>query len=477
MNKNKFYIITMIVTISALILSACASATPTTAPATQAPATVAPATQAPATVAPATQAPATVAPATSAPAASGQVEIFSWWVGPGEADGLAAMVKVFNAQYPNIKFVNAAVAGGAGTNAKAVLATRLAANDPPDSWQAHAGQETIATYVTPKLVQPLDDFFKSTGFGAALPPTLLPLISQDGHPYSVPVNIHRSNVLWYNPKVLAAAGVTADPKTDFKTLNDFFAACDKIKAAGKICLALGPAWTSVHLFENIMIGSLGADKWLGLWSSPPTTDWNGPDVAIGLANFAKALSYTNSDASTLSDWQPAAKLVTDGDAAFNIMGDWAYGYFANPAPNGLALKPHTDFDWAPAPGTYGIFNFLSDSFVLPANPKNQAATIAWLTVAASKAGQEAFNPLKGSICARTDCDQSLFSEYSQGAAKDWTSNTLVGSLYHGVVAAPAWVTSIQTAISLFQSGGMGAADLKTFQAALVSACSSDGTCK
>ena len=49
--------------------------------------------------------------ATPAPAASTEVEVFSWWVGPGEADGLAAMVKVFNAQYPGINFVNAAVAG------------------------------------------------------------------------------------------------------------------------------------------------------------------------------------------------------------------------------------------------------------------------------------------------------------------------------------------------------------------------------
>ena len=153
-------------------------------------------------------------------------------------------------------------------------------------------------------------------------------------------------------------------------------------------------------------------------------------------NYAKALSYTNSDASTMSDWQPASKMVTDGDAAFNIMGDWAYGYFANPAPNGLALAPHTDFDWAATPGTYGVFNFLADSFVLPANAKHPEATMAWLTVAASKEGQEAFNPLKGSICARTDCDQSIFSEYSQDAAKDWTSNTVVGSLTHGVVAAP-----------------------------------------
>jgi glucose/mannose transport system substrate-binding protein len=403
--------------VAILILSACGPAAPTAAPAPK----------------------------------STEVEIFSWWVGPGEADGLAAMVKVFNQQYPGIKFINAAVAGGAGTNAKAVLATRLAANDAPDSWQAHAGQETIATYVTPGQVKPLDDLFASTGFGAVLPKTLLPLISQNGHPYSVPVNIHRSNVLWYNPKVLAAAGVTANPKTDFKTLDDFFAACDKIKAAGKICLSLGAPWTAIHLFENIMIGTIGPDKWNGMWTTPPSTDWAGADVTKGIANFAKALSYTNADASTLPDWQTASKMMSDGDAAFNIMGDWAYGYFANPAPNGLALKPHTDFDWAVAPGTYGVFNFLSDSFVLPVGAKHPDATLAWLTVAASKAGQEAFNPLKGSICARTDCNQAIFSEYSQDAAKDWTSNTVVGSLMHGVVAAPAWSTSIGTAIGLFQA--------------------------
>jgi ABC-type glycerol-3-phosphate transport system substrate-binding protein len=96
---------------------------------------------------------------------------------------------------------------------------------------------------------------------------------------------------------------------------------------------------------------------------------------------------------------------------FNIMGDWADGYLENAAPDGLGLTAHTDFDWAPAPGTDGIFVFLSDSFVMPANAKRPDATEAWLTVAASKAGQEAFNPVKGSICARTDCDQSLFNEY------------------------------------------------------------------
>ena len=476
MSKKYIYSLLAVLMIAAFALSACGpAATPTQAPAMPA-ATTAPAMPAD-TAAPApTTAPAATAVPAAATLAPGSVEVFSWWVGPGEADGLAAMIKIFQAQYPKDTFVNAAVAGGAGTNAKAVLATRLAAGDAPDSWQAHAGQETIATFVAAKQVQPLDDFYKTTGFDKVLPKTLLPLISQDGHPYSVPVNIHRSNVMWYSPTVLKAAGVTL-PAGGFKTYADFFAACDKIKAAGKTCLALGAPWTAIHLFENVMIGTIGAAKWNGLWTTPPTTDWNGADVKAGIANFGKALSYTNSDASTMSDWQPASKLIAGGDAAFNIMGDWAYGYFANPAPNGLALKPHTDFDWTPAPGTQGIFVFLSDSFVLPVGNKNPAGTMDWLTVAASKAGQEAFNPLKGSICARTDCDPKLFSEYSQGAAKDWLSNTVVGSLMHGVVAAPAWATSIGTAIGLFQASKMDAGAQADFQTALAAACKSDGTCK
>jgi glucose/mannose transport system substrate-binding protein len=410
---------------------------------------------------------ATQAPSTGG---TGQVEVFSWWVGPGEADGLAAMEKIFAAEYPNEQFVNAAVAGGAGTNAKAVLATRLQAGDPPDSWQAHAGEATIA-YADANQIKPLDDFFKSSGFGDVLPPALIPLISKDGHPYSVPVNIHRSNVMWYNPTVLADAGVTL-PDGGFKTYDEFFAACDMIQAAGKTCLALGPAWTAEHLFENVMIGSLGADGWNKLWE--PGADWSSAAVTTALDNYAKALSYTNSDAATLSDWQPAAQLMTNGDAAFNIMGDWAYGYFANDPPNGLALKPHTDFDWTSPPGTQGTFVFLADSFVLPVGNKNPEGTLDWLTVAASKAGQEAFNPLKGSICARTDCDQSLFSEYSQDAAKDWGSNAVVGSLTHEVVGNPSWNTSIGTALGLFVADPTKVAD---FQSALVDACKSDGVCQ
>ena len=52
-----------------------------------------------------------------------QVEVFSWWTGGGEAAGLDAMIVVFDGENADTEFVNAAVAGGAGTNARAVLGT------------------------------------------------------------------------------------------------------------------------------------------------------------------------------------------------------------------------------------------------------------------------------------------------------------------------------------------------------------------
>lgn len=408
--------------------------------------------------------PAATPEATEAPETGegmSQVEVFSWWTGGGEAAGLNAMIEVFKAQYPDIEFVNAAVAGGAGTNARAVLATRLQANDPPDSWQGHAGQELIGTYVAGGQIEPLNFLYEEEGWLDVMPATLIPLISQDGDIYSVPVNIHRANVLWYNPTVLADHNITAPT-----TLEEWFAAMDALKAAGMDApLALGEQWTAMHLLETILLASLGADAYNGLWNG--TTDWGSPEVTAALETFERVLGYTNSDAASLT-WQDASKLVVDGNAAFNVMGDWAEGYFKE-----LGLSPMEGFGWAPVPGTGGNFQFLSDSFVLAVGAPHRDAAIAWLKIAGSKAGQDAFNPVKGSIPARSDADRSLYDEYLQSAMDDWASNVIVGSLTHGVVANDSWKSEIDTALGLY----LADRNLANFQTALVAACNSSGPCQ
>jgi glucose/mannose transport system substrate-binding protein len=387
-----------------------------------------------------------------------QVEVFSWWTGGGEAAGLDAMIVVFTAENPNIEFINAAVAGGAGTNARAVLASRLQAGDPPDSWQAHAGQEIIGTYVAAGQIEPLNDLFEAQGWLDVMPETLIPLISADGNIYSVPVNIHRANVMWYNPALLAEFGVQVPT-----TWDEFFTACEPIEAAGKICLSMGEQWTAMHLMEVVLLGELGPDAYNALWDG--TGDWGSAGVTAALETYAMVLDHVNSDASGLT-WQDASQLVANGDAAFNIMGDWVDGYFSGDTAGGnLGLVPGEGYGWAPPPSTDGVFQFLSDSFTLAVNAPHPDGAMAWLTIAGSLEGQEAFNPVKGSICARTDCDTTLFNEYLQTAMADWASDTVVGSLTHGVTANDTWKNEINTALGLFLTDG----DLAGFQAALVDA--------
>ncbi|HTD47616.1 MAG TPA: ABC transporter substrate-binding protein, partial [bacterium] len=136
-------------------------------------------------------------------APAGKLEIFSWWTAGGEAEALNAVFGIYHERYPAVQIVNATVAGGAGTNAKAVLKTRMLGGDPPDSFQVHAGHELIDTWVRNGSMEPLTGLFKAEGWTTAMPRGLLDILSYKGDIWSVPVNIHRANVLWYNKKIFA----------------------------------------------------------------------------------------------------------------------------------------------------------------------------------------------------------------------------------------------------------------------------------
>jgi ABC-type glycerol-3-phosphate transport system substrate-binding protein len=366
-----------------------------------------------------------------------KVEVFSWWTGGGEAKGLEAMVADFKKKNPNIQFINAAVAGGSGTNAKAVLASRLQANQPPDSFQGHAGAELL-DYIKAGQLEPLDSLYDQLKLRDVFPQQLIDQITFEGHVYSVPVNIHRANVLWFSPKVLKEAGIAKPPTTIPELISDLQQVKQK---TNKIPLSLGAQWTADHLLDAVMLGDLGVDGWNALWKQG--ADWSSPQVTKALQDYATIHQYTNTEAAS-TDWQLAAKDVVDGKAAFNIMGDWAAGYFKE-----LGKQPKVDYDWAAAPGTDGTYQWLSDSFTLPKGAPHRDAAVAWLTEAASKEGQDLFNPQKGSIPARKDADTALYKDYLAWALQQWQGDKLAGSMWHGVTANNAWHTNIDTAVGLF----------------------------
>jgi glucose/mannose transport system substrate-binding protein len=385
-------------------------------------------------------------------AVTGEFEFFSWWTGGGDSEGKEALLALFAEQNPGVEIVDSAIAGGAGTNAQAELANRLLADDPPDSYQRHAGKELLAD-IEAGEVEDLTFLYDEEGWRDVFPEGLLELITVDGKLYSVPVNIHRSNLLWYNPAVLEEVGIAAPAAT----WDEFLEQAATLEDAGKIPLTIGPTWTQEHLLENVLLGELGADAYNGLWDG--TTDWESTEVIAALDKFTEVLEHSNID-SAAADWQPAIDPIIEGDAAYNVMGDWADTYYRIEKE----LEWETGYNATTSPGTDGIFNFLSDSFTLPVGAPHRDTAIAWLKLAGSQEGQDTFNPIKGSIPARTDGDASLYTGYLAMPFEDWTdaSTTIVGSLAHGVVADNAWKAEIDSAVQEFVPSG----DSEAFAAAV-----------
>ena len=391
-----------------------------------------------------------------------EVEVFTWWTSGSEALGLEALEGVLTSKYPDVKFVNGGVTGGGGS-AKELLQTRLTANEPPDTFQVHAGKEA-QDYIDAQQVEDVSDLYTKFNLNDVFPKDLVDMLTQDGKIYTIPSNVHRANVLWASVPVLEAAGVPADDVT-YKSVDDFIAVLDKIKAAtpNVTPLSVGNTWTQVHLLETVLIAELGPAKYPGLFDG--STDWAGADVKGALEKFAKLMSYTNADRESM-DWEPAMQMLLDGTAAFNIMGDWVPALLDS---NNLVAGK--DYLYAASPGTDGVYDFLADSFSRCVGAPHPSGAEAWLDVISSAEGQIAFNKVKGSIPARTDVDLAAegFSEYQQSAADSFKNDSIVGSLQHGAAATIQQGNDTNTAVSKFTTGAMGAADIDTLQQELAAA--------
>lgn len=390
----------------------------------------------------------------AAAAGTGSLEVFSWWTSGGEVEALNALYAIFSAKYPDVEIENAALTGGAGQggNMKALLETRMMGGQPPDSFQVHLGRELIDSHVIPGRMEPLDWLYEEEGFNEVFPQDLIDIASYDGKPWSVPVNIHRSNVMWTRTDKLEAAGV--DVPT---TWDEFFAVAETLKAAGVPALAVAenePNFSG-HVFECILNSVMTPEQYRGLFDG--STSWDDPAVTESLEILNRAYDYANPDYLSTAWGDINDRYVAEDGPAMMVMGDWTHGV--------LMSKAFSNYSWSAAPGTEGKFIVLSDSFGLPLGAPNRENAVNFLRICGSREGQDAFNPIKGSIPARTDPDMSVYDEYLTSAMADFGSNTLVPSIQHGAAAKQSFVLDYAIAINILASGR----DVAQAQAALVTA--------
>jgi glucose/mannose transport system substrate-binding protein len=202
-----------------------------------------------------------------------------------------------------------------------------------------------------------------------------------------------------------------------------------------------------------------------LWNG--TVAFDAPEVKQAMETYGKMLDYQNSDHSALS-WDQAIKSLMEGKCVFSSMGDWAYGEFVK-----ANLKDNADFGWVSHPGTAGSFMIVADGFVMAKGAPNKDNNTLWLKVIGSKEGQESFNPLKGSIPARTDVDRSKFGPYHNWSMDSFAKDKLVPSVVHGSAAPADFQQALNDAVTQFVVDK----NVEAFSSTLVKAAQTAGIAK
>ncbi len=369
-----------------------------------------------------------------------QIEVFTWWTSGSEASALETVLETYQNRYPDVEVINASIAGGGGSAARPVLQTRLVGGNPPDTWQTHHGAELMGQYVMPGFAASVKDLYDAEGWYELFSPSLIEMVSKDSEPYLVVLNLHRSNTLWYNKHVLAEHGI---PMGDALSIEELFRIAEEFQNTeiAPLCMGDTGIWATGIMFENTLAGTIGAERYQGLWNG--STRFTDSDVMEAVRTYGRLLNYQNDDHAALS-WDQAADKMAEGACVFYSMGDWVYGELIRDG-----LQENIDFGWVAHPGTEGIHILVTDGFTLARNAPHPEETLNMLRIMGERVVQEDFNLIKGSICARNDCDRSRFGPYLQWAMDEYAKSVAVPTAIHGSAAPADFQQSLNDALTDF----------------------------
>ena len=342
------------------------------------------------------------------------LSVYHWWTSEGERSAINALSDVFVQEYPDTAAMITPVLGGGGMEMIEKIKPMILASQAPDSFVAHPGYE-ILPYANDGLLQSVEDIWRSEDLENHIPSAVQEMSKINGRYYAIPLDIHRNNLVWFNKQLIDKNDINVSTLTDW---DSFFATCDKLRAAGvQYPIQMARAWTATFAFHTILL-SQGVDLYQDYINGKIVSE-NDPRLKNTLDVFKKYMSYVNPDHADIS-WNEATNRIIKGEGAFNIMGDWANGEFKL-----IGMKFNEDYGVFSVPGTDGLHLLVVDAFVRPEGALHPTSSSSWLKTVASREGQDAFNPKKGSISPRDDSDKSVYDDYQKSAIDYFHNSRLI----------------------------------------------------
>jgi glucose/mannose transport system substrate-binding protein len=377
-----------------------------------------------------------------------QAEVLHWWTSGGEAKSVAVLQEEFASKGGT--WTDMPVAGGGGDAAMTALRARVLSGNAPTAVQLKG--PAIQEWYEEGVLADISAVAEAQGWADVLPASIAGHMKCDGTWCAAPVNVHRVDWIWANADVLKANGI--DMPT---TWDEFNAAADKLQAAGVIPLAHGgQAWQDATVFEAVALSILGPDGFRKAFVDLDKDTLTSDDMIAVFDQMRKMRGYVDDNFSG-RDWNLATAMVMNGEAAFQIMGDWAKGEFL-----AAGKAPGEDFLCASVPGDGFLYNV--DSFAMfdvdGDDKKAGQALLAELIV--GKNFQKVFNLNKGSIPARVDVALDEFDTCAHLSASDMAASNDNGSLLpsyaHGMALRGAQSGAITDVVTAHFNSDMSSAD-------------------
>jgi glucose/mannose transport system substrate-binding protein len=348
------------------------------------------------------------------------VEVLHWWTSGGEARAVGELKEAFEAR--GGEWIDSPIAGGGGDAAMTALRARVMSGNPPTAVQLKG--PSIQEWAREGVLANLDPVANEENWSEKLPPLIVDTMQYEDHYVGAPVNIHRVDWIWANPDVLAEVG--AEMPT---TWEEFNATAAKLQAAGITPLAHGgQPWQDATVFEVVALGLGGADFFQRALVDLEDAALRS-DTMVAVFDQMRTMRGFVDDNFSGRDWNLATAMVMNGEAAFQIMGDWAKGEFL-----AAGMEPGEDFLCAAAPGNGFLLN--TDSFVMfdVGGEDREEGQKLLASLIMGEDFQRTFNLAKGSIPARTDVSLDGFDACAQKSHDDLEAardaGTLLPSMAH-----------------------------------------------
>ena len=374
----------------------------------------------------------------SAAYAEPQAEVLHWWTSGGEAKSVAVLQEEFASKGGT--WTDMPVAGGGGDAAMTALRARVLSGNAPTAVQLKG--PAIQEWYEEGVLADISAVAEAQGWADVLPASIAGHMKCEGNWCAAPVNVHRVDWIWATADVLEANGI------DMPTTGDEFnAAAEKLQAAGVIPLAHGgQAWQDATVFEAVALGILGPDGFRKAFVDLDMDTLKSDEMKAVFDQMRTMRGYVDENFSG-RDWNLATAMVMNGEAAFQIMGDWAKGEFM-----AAGKVPGEDFLCASVPGDGFLYNVDSFAMFDVDGDDKKAGQDLLAELIVGQNFQKVFNLNKGSIPARIDVPLDEFDSCAHLSAKDMSESSDNGSLLpsyaHGMAlrgAQSGAITDVVTA--------------------------------